>query len=245
MINNASKFIRNRGIDVIGITAKRVDAIIWYVAECYQLLYKDKPTYPICRENSSVKFEDYLRFRLVVDYLRKNKILISSKCFELSEINFHCEEQLEYSDIVKETESADKIDITVSRLGLQEAWNDADENIYFAIECKKIKILSDCENYSLDTEKFANRKYLNTRLPFEGQLAFIVNNKLSHNSIATEINRRLQNRKKLVTMQPLKNVPKHSVFDGCYHSIHQRNHTTKDSFEVFHLFFDYSSFIAN
>ena len=90
MISNASKFIRNRGNDITALTRNRIDAIIWYVAECYQLICSDKPTSNISKTNSKVKFEDFLRFRLVTDYLRKNKALIKNKCAELSEINFHC-----------------------------------------------------------------------------------------------------------------------------------------------------------
>ncbi|MBX9448799.1 MAG: hypothetical protein KL787_03375 [Taibaiella sp.] len=244
MINNASKFIRKRGVDIIAITANRIDAIVWYVSECYQLICKDNPKYQIDRKNSKIKFEDYLRFRLVDDYLRKNKCLIASKYPELAEINFHCEEQTEYYDINKKEKNADKIDITVNRLALQEAWNDTDENIYFAIECKRIKVLSDCEAYTIDTEKFANRSYLNTRLPLEGQLAFIESGKLNHNSVSTEINKRLPSRTTLTTKQLLINTSKHSSFNGCYQSIHKRNYNKKEDFEVLHLLFDYSSFVV-
>lgn len=245
MISSASNFIRNRGNDITALTSNRIDAIIWYFAECYQIICIDKPTYNISRNNSKVKFEDFLRFRLVTDYLRKNKAVIKNKCAELSEINFHCEEQFEYYDTNEKENRADKIDISVTRLALQETWNDEDENIYFAIECKRIKILSDCEDYTLDTEKFANRNYKSTRLPFEGQLAFIENNTLTHSSASNEINRRLPSRKKLTTKQPLKNVIKHTVFNGCYHSIHNRNSTYKEKFEVYHLLFDYSSFVIS
>ena len=120
-----------------------------------------------------------------------------------------------------------------------------DENIYFAIECKRIKILPDCEDYILDTEKFANRNYTNTRLPFEGQIAFIENNKLTHQSVSNEINRRLPKRTTLNTTQLLKIISKHSIFSGCYYSIHKKNYGVNELFDVFHLLFDYSPFVVN
>jgi hypothetical protein len=247
MSNNASNFIRNRGNNTIALTSNRIDTIIWYVSECYQLICNDNPKYDFkkLKITSKIKQEDYLRFRLVTDYLRKNKTLIETRCSELSEISFHCEEQFEYFDTVKKKDNADKIDISVNRLGLQEIWNDEDENIYFAIECKRIKVLSDCNYYTLDTEKFATRKYISTRLPFEGQLAFIESNTLNHISVSNEINRRLPKRKNLSTKQELINIVKHNVFNGCYHSIHHRNAKQKKKFEVFHLLLNYSSFIQN
>ncbi len=246
MTNNASKFIRNRGVDIIAITANRIDAIVWYVAECYQLVCKDKPKYDFkkLKITSKIKQEDYLRFRLVSDYLRKNKPLIKSKCSDLSEIHFHCEEQFEYFDTIKKKNNADKIDITVSGIALQEYWNDTNDNIYFAIESKRIKILSDCEDYTIDTEKFAIRNYP-TRLPFEGQLAFIESSKLNHNSVSIEINNRFQKRTKLTTIQGLKQFDRHPTFKGCYQSIHTKYGSPKEKFKVVHFLFDYSDFVEN
>ena len=108
MNSNASNFIQNRGNNITALTSNRIDAIIWYVAECYQLIEKDKPLYDFkqLKITSKVKQEDYLRFRLVTDYLRKNKNLIKSKCSDLSEIEFHCEEQFEYFDLVEQKENA-------------------------------------------------------------------------------------------------------------------------------------------
>lgn len=240
----ASKFILNRGYSKTALTSNRINAIIWYIAECYQLIKQDKPIYDFrkLKITSKIKQEDHLRFRLVTDYLRLNKVLMTGKCSDLSEIDFHCEAQFEYYDVVEKKESADKIDISISRLGLQEVWNDVNENIYFAIECKRIKILSDCEDYTLDTEKFANRNYLSTRLPFEGQLGFIENEKLTHQLVSKEINSRLPNRN-LVTDQLLQNIEKHPRFDACYHSKHKRKDNAESRFEVIHLLLDYSSFI--
>jgi len=245
MISNASNFIRNRGKNATRLTSNRIDAIIWYVAECYELIKEKKPKYSLSwvKSNTTFNFEDYLKMELVDNYLQKNKQLIFSKTNDLVEFTFNYETEKRFVDNVDGKHKRDKIDIYVSNLGLQEQWNDTNENIYFAIECKRIKILSDCEDYTLDTEKFANRDYTSTRLSFEGQLAFIERNTLNHSSVSNEINRRLPSRKKLTTKQPLKSVTKHTVFDGCYHSIHNRNTKPKQKFEVYHLLFDYSLFV--
>lgn len=247
MISNASNFIRNRGNDKTALTSNRIDAIIWYVAECYELIKKEKPKYNLSwvKSNTTFNFEDYLKMELVDNYLQKNKPLLHQKLNELVDFSFKYETKEKYKDSTDGINKLDMIDIHISNLGLQKEWNDTNENIYFAIECKRIKILSDCEDYAIDTEKFAIRNYTSTRLPFEGQLAFIENNTLTHSSASNEINRRLPSRKKLTTKQPLKNVTKHNVFNGCYHSIHNRNSTYKEKFEVYHLLFDYSSFVIS
>lgn len=246
MINNASKFIRNRGVNKTAITASRIDAIVWYVVECYQLVYKDKPKYSKSwvQTNTTLNFEDYLKMELVDSYLQKNKAVLLAKNTALADVTFNYETQKRFIDSIDGKQKPDKIDIYISRFGLQELWNDTDENIYFAIECKRIKILSDCEDYTLDTEKFATRNYSNTRLPFEGQLAFIESDKLNHKSVSTEINKRLPTRVKLKTIQLLKQVIKHSKFEGCYQSIHSKNNNSKETFEVLHLLFDYSHFVV-
>jgi len=245
-MSKASNFnLHRRNVD--DITRNRIDAIIWYVAECYQLIKQDKPKYSLSwvKSNTTFNFEDYLKMELVDNYLQKNKPLLHQKLNELVDFSFKYETKEKYKDSTDGINKLDMIDIHISNLGLQDEWNDSNENIYFAIECKRIKILSDCEDYTLDTEKFSIRNYTSTRLPFEGQLAFIENNTLTHNSVSNEINRRLQLRKGLPTKQLLKSVTKHTVFDGCYHSIHHRKSKPKQKFEVYHLLFKYSNFIIN
>ena len=242
--HNASKFIRNRGSFITALTSNKINTIIWYIIECYQLMLKDKPQYSIrwVKSNTAYNFEDYLKMELVDSYLQRKKQLIPSKSNDLVDFTFNYETEKRYKDSLNGKYKRDKIDVYVSNLGLQELWNDTNENIYFAIECKRIKILSDCEDYTLDTEKFANRNYLSTRLPFEGQLGFIENYKLTHQLVSKEINSRLPNRN-LVTDQLLQNIEKHPRFDSCYHSKHKRNDKPISPFEVIHILLDYSRFI--
>lgn len=246
MPNNAANFIRNRK-KVVSITYDRISNIVWYIAECYQILLKDRTKYSkkLVSQNTTLHFEDYLKMELVDKYLIRNKHVLSSKCSELENITFYYENQKRYTDIIDKKQKPDKIDIYINRLGLQSSWNEQDENIYMALECKRLNILSDCKNYIGDTQKFADRKYEDLRLPFEGQLAFIESNSLNHICVSDEINNRLKATSTLITSQFLTLLPIHNSFKGCYSSIHKRNYLKKTSFTIFHLFFDYSKLVTN
>ncbi len=246
MLNNAASFIRNRK-EVVAITYDRVTNIIWYLAECYQTLSKDHPTYSIelVGKNTTLHFEDFLKMEFLDKYLIPNEHLISSKCSELEDINFHYENQKRYLDISDKKVKPDKIDIYINKLGLQSSWNQQEENIYYAIECKRIKTLSDCKAYIGDTKKFADRRYNDLRLPFEEQIAFIENSRLSHSAVSAEINNRLKATSSLITTQFLESEVLHKLFNGCYSSRHKRNFNRNEPFTVFHLLFDYSKFVKN
>lgn len=246
MLKNATNFIRNRK-KVVAITCDRIKYLLWYVVECYQILLKDEPTYSktVVKKDTTLHFEDYLKMELVDEYLIPNKRLVSSRCSELENINFHYENQARYTDISDKKQKPDKIDIYINKLGLQTSWNQEEENIYFVLECKRITILSDCKTYIEDTQKFADRNYNNLRLPFEGQLAFIENKKLNSISVSNEINNRLKLSPTLITTQFLKSQIVNKSFNGCYFSIHKRNYNKKEPFTIFHLFFDYSKVVIN
>jgi hypothetical protein len=124
----------------------------------------------------------------------------------------------------------DKIDVYINKLGLQNEWNENDENIYFTIECKRIKILSDAKNYIIDIDKFCNRNHSNLRLPFEGQIGFIENLKLNHSAISTGINNNLKIGTSINTMDYLKNIKLHNNFEGSYSSMHRKNFGSNDVF---------------
>ena len=246
MPSKATNFIQNRK-KVVAITYNRVTDIIWYVAECYQILLKDRSTYSkkFVSQKTTLHFEDFLKMELVDKYLIPNKHLISARCSKLECVNFHYENQKRYVDFSDKKEKPDKIDIYINRLGLQNNWNQHEENVYYAIECKRIEKLSDCKTYIGDTKKFADRNYKELRLPFEGQIAFIENSKLNHKSVSTEINKILEANSALITNQLLKSELLHKFFDGCYSSRHKRNFNKKEPFTVFHLLFDYSEFVKN
>jgi len=243
----ASTFIQNRK-KVISITYDRVNQIIWYCIECYNLLLKDKRAYS--KSNVSAKtrytFEDYLKIEFVENYLKLNKTILRNKVSDLEEITFLYETVKTFIDTTDNgIEGSDKIDIYVNKLGLKNHWAVEDEDLYLSIECKRINILSDCGDYVNDIEKFCTRQYKNLRLPFEGQIGFIESSRLNHTSVSAEINRRLGLSKTVVTNQFLKNQLFHTGFKGSYLSEHIRNYKPKDKFTIFHLLFDYSNLVVN
>ena len=74
---DASNFIKGRS-DNISITNTRINDILWYVLECYQLLLNDKVHYSKnwVKSNTTYSFEDHLKFKLIEDYLSQNTMLL-------------------------------------------------------------------------------------------------------------------------------------------------------------------------
>lgn len=244
MDSSADQFTQTRRYN---LTEKRIKIIVSYLLECHKIFLGDGITYSQkeISQNGTVMFEDHLKFEFVEKYLVKNKFLLKNKISELDEINFACETQQRYIDFADNKLKPDKIDIYVNKLGLKDILNEDDENIYLAIECKRIKILSDSKDYVLDIEKFTNRQHTNLRLPFEGQIAFIENKKLNHKIISDEVNIILKDSDSIETESYLMPEILHSSVDGSYLSKHKKNFGNKDSFLIYHLMFDYSNVVLN
>jgi hypothetical protein len=233
-------FIQNR---TNTITENRIEKIIWYVIECYLLIVKNNEKYSKTwiNKNTKLKYENFLRNRLVEDYLIKNKTILMQEISCLSDINFAYETEKEYVDLQDYKIKSDKIDIYVNKLGLQNEWKDNDENIYFVLECKRIEKLSDTAHYTSDIKKFVNRKHIKTRLPFEGQIAFIENKNISYVMLHDKVNEILKNHKAIITKSLLNQIVLNNKHNGAYLSTHKRNNS--DDFSIYHLFFDYSNII--
>lgn len=245
MDSRANQFTETRKYN---ITQNRIKQILSYVLECHKIFLNDGITYSKSKISNSgtVMFEDHLKFEFVEKYLVKNKVLLQSKISQLEEINFASETQQRYVDFRDFKIKPDKIDIYINKLGLKNILKEADENIYFAIECKRIEILSDSKDYVLDIEnKFVSRNPINLRLPFEGQIAFIENKRLNHKIISNEVNSILGKSSTIVTDSILLPEKLHSSIDGTYISKHKKNFGNKDSFLIYHLMFDYSKVVLN
>lgn len=245
-MTNASNFIQNRK-NVFSVTEKRIKNILWYIIECNNI-FLNETSIPYSKkwvkDNTTITFEDYLKFELIDKSLVKNKHLLNDKLSVLESINFSAETQKRYID-TDGKQKPDKIDVYINKLGLQNEWNESDENIYFAIECKRIKILSDAKNYIIDIDKFCKRNHTNLRLPFEGQIGFIENPKLNHSAISTEINKELKNGTSISTTNYLKNIELHNNFKGSYSSTHRKNFGKNSAFSIYHLLFNYSKIVSN
>ncbi|WP_431199912.1 hypothetical protein ACQ86K_04880 [Mucilaginibacter sp. P19] len=204
----------------------------------------NKTVYSKSKRFSKQKFEDYLKTKFVDDYLRKNKDYFNSINSGIEDIFFGKEATEIYTDDTN-IEQEDKIDICVKELGLQKAWSsDNKQEIYFAIECKRIEILSDSKNYVLDIQKFADREHTEFRLPFEGMMAFIENANLSHITLSKRITELLKATTTISTSQHLSPIKLYATFDGSYMSSHNKNFDNS-IFSIYHLLLDYSTLVSD
>jgi hypothetical protein len=239
---NASLFVRNRH-NALSITSSRINHIFWYLAECYTFLVKDNVIYSKkwIKANTTITVEDYLKMEFVDKYLIPNKELLSARLPALEQVNFAYETQKRYVDSGDNKEKPDKIDILINKLGLHSVWREHDEFVYLAVECKRIKTLSNARDYVGDIFKFCARQYVNLRLPIEGMIGFIENKNVSHISASNKINENLNKQDNITTLQTLSASSKHPTFDGIYDSIHCKHNDPSKHFTVTHLFFDYSN----
>lgn len=236
MINNADNFKKgsNRVIE------SHVRKIMSYVIDCYYLTIKDGKKYDYLKRGK-IKNENFLRNGLVEDYMRKNTHLINNGVNEYIIINKEATEPYQDSKCLENHD--DPIDIKIEYSPIK---NDLkDYSVYFAIECKRITKNSDANGYVGDTVKFSERIYKEKRLPFEGQIGFIENPKISHSSICPIVNKKLKSLKNLTTIKELEATKFKFDFEGSYRSLHEKSNIGKDKFSVFHLFFNYSNIVIN
>lgn len=239
MSSNATSFINNR-LSKTSITDNRIKSILYYVIECYNKIIADKVIYDYSKRDK-ISQENYLRNSLVDDYLRESLTLLNNGTDEYSIINREAAET--YLDSEDGLIHDDPIDIQIVDHSLQTSWGSTSQ-VYLAIECKRIKILSDTTHYVDDIRKSTGRNYLKTRLPFEGQIAFIENKSLSNEIIKDEINKKLKSHTSIVTDKYLSGIKIHST-ECSYDSIHRKIFKGKDAYSIYHLFFDYSKIVLN
>ncbi|MDR1544734.1 MAG: hypothetical protein LBS50_10100 [Prevotellaceae bacterium] len=162
----------------------------------------------------------------------------------LNEINFSYETEKEYTDLQDNKIKSDKIDIYINKLKLKKIWKENDENVYFAIECKRIEQMNDTNInlYIDDIVKCTNREHRKLRLPFEGQLAFIENQDITHIALSNRINEKLKSKTAIVTDAFLDYLLVNQNYQGTYLSKHKRNN--QKLFSIYHLFLDYSEIVV-
>lgn len=242
MSEGAHKFTEKRAIK---LSKKRFIRVIEYVVFCYNLLKKDNEENHICyskkKKPKKIAFEDWLKIRFVEDYLQQFKRHL--QCSQIEKIRFNYETEKTYIDSIGEIRK-DKIDVFISNLGLQKYWGTvAEEDIYFALECKRLKNTSHNADYVTDIQKFVEREH-KFRFPFEGMIGFVEESSISIDAIISDINERLRNHSTIITTQEL--IPfLIKNFDSCRFSKHIKNHPGKILIELYHLFFDYSGLIVD
>lgn len=245
MINSADNFKPS----INKLTEYRIGLVMKYIIYCYQQTLVDGKRYDYSKRGKIAQ-EDYLRNGLINDYLSKSynknyfKDNISDNPFV--EITFHPEETKTYIDSTTKEERNDKIDITIWESEIQKLWTSKTDNeIKFAIECKRINSYDDCKEYIKDIKKFTERPQTTFRLPIEGQMAFIENSLLRFNLILEDINNKLENDSSILTLDYLKCYQISDSFDGSYRSRHGKNFNSNEPFLIYHLLFDYSTIILN
>lgn len=235
----------------MAITRGRITSILAYIAYCHDIQIKDGPRYSRqqVKENTTDKFENYLKKRLVHDYLKKNKKAFSAHAHSaIEDVSFECEPEMPYKQFDKqrgkEREANDRIDIKVNRLGLQHAWKDTDEqDIYLAIECKIMNTLQDNNFYQDDMQKFCDRNYLQFRLPVEAMLGFKESKSLAPAQFIDNLNERLRHSEKIETVQLVQPDGVQASHAESFSSSHRRNFEPRLEFTICHLYLDYSRLI--
>jgi hypothetical protein len=228
-----------------GMINTTVSEIMRYVIDCYLVMITDKPIFSKSefKETTTYKFEDYLSDKLVDNYLRiRKKEYFTST--QLSRIIFTKQSAENYRNFNTNKEQPDLIDVYITGLNLHEELCSNPEP-YLAIECKRFYKSNSVDEYIDDIRKFTEREYNLTRLPFEGQLAFIESQKYAHNITVKNICQKLQFHPSITTIQLLKPKQFHEKFNASYSSRHRRNFGAKEIFKVYHLFFDYTEIVVD
>jgi hypothetical protein len=244
MPNNLRQFNRHRKQynPTGGIINTTVSAIMRYLIDCYLVMLEDKPQYSISKtkEETTYKFEEYLTSRFVEDYLATQLTFFFHS--KLNKVQFITEATRGYIDIRDQKEKPDKIDIYITNLHLDKELC-ANSQPYFAIECKRIYKSNSVDEYISDIQKFTERKHTQTRLPFEGQLAYIENSRYDRHTTVISIDHKLKVHPSIHTIQSLKPELFHKKFDASYSSCHKRSFGEKKAFTIYHLFLDYTNLV--
>ncbi len=251
MSSPAKKFIQKRN-QHLALTLERVNYIFSYIHFCHNVMVADQVKYSRqwVKDNTSDKdkFENFLKKKLVHDYLKKHKKKFPPKS-AIEDILFECEPEMpyQYYDPVaqKNKEANDRIDIKVNRIGLQNIWkNIDDQDIYLAVECKILSKLADNAQYLTDIQKFCDREHQHFRLPIEGMLAFKESKNIRTSEFAGDLNKRLTTSQTITTKQFLTGSEISSFQDSYYYSRQLRNFGNKNEFSVCHLYLDYSDVMS-
>lgn len=180
---------------------------------------------------NNMPLENSITNRLV-DYIRNNK-----KNYNLQLLAFEVEPG---SDFSEEYATEGFIDIKVSNITLN-LYNCADENIYFAFECKRVN--KSPQKISMYVDKGINRFKINKyskNVHLSGMIGYSEEKYTEIPSIVKKINYKLKADKlEVETLNKKKNI----THDYCYVSTHSRKNSNKIT--LYHLFYDFSDMIKH
>ena len=232
---NATSFIKNR-TNPISLTQKRINKILTCVIVSYEKIISNGVIFDFAKKGS-VKKEDYLRNRLVDDYLEYELEIIDKGT---NNFTVNKETSEEYINLVDKKLHDDPIDIQIVDYALKTSWTQASKP-YFAIECKRLK--TSISGYIDDIKKATKRNYSKFRLPFEGQLGFIENKNWSSKNVRDKIKKNLSSNTYIKTTNNIRSYSIKNKFNNSYISNHTKHNNT--SFRIIHLFLDYSNLVVN
>jgi len=216
-----------------------------YMVYCYDKLFSDNVKYSkkTCKESTSLKFEDYLKFQFIDNYLNQPANKRECNIYDILTITFQAEVEKLYA--IDNYTQTDKIDIFVSNLNLDYFGQDtAQEDIYFAFECKRLANNSKNNDYINDIVKFVEREY-KFRLPYNGMIGFVEKYNNSIEAIISDIEHRLQKHSSIKSISfndSILQIDQAKNDSYSRYSVHKHN-TQKLQIEIGHLFFDYSKIV--
>lgn len=219
---DAEPFIKSEGF-----YSEEFKTILILLIYCYKKILEKEP---IRTYKKRFQLENYLRNVLVKDYLR-----IYKEKFGLSYLGF----EVEPGEINLKHATIGFIDIKVTNCGLVNSLK-CDENIYYAIECKRVDNSSKKINEYIDEGilRFVEGKY-SSEMPLASMIGFI--EKDDPKIVKTHINNNLNQTKNIDTQLELTNYILED-FNDLYFSIHKRVRNPT-SIYIFHLLFDYTTLI--
>lgn len=234
---NASGFNKSRRT-VDSSTKKRIHKILTCIINCYEKIITDNDIIDYSKRGT-IKHEDYLRNRLVDDYLEKELNILNDSTIDYI-VNKEVTE--EYNSLIDKMLHPDPIDIQIIiKVKTSKKYLTNEDKTYFAIECKRLN--STVSEYISDIKKFTERKYIKKRLLIEGQIGFIGNKICDYSKVKTLINNNLKKNKDINTQSDLNPYSLNPNFSGSFQSIHLKK--DESNFKIYHLFFDYSSIVVN
>lgn len=191
------------------------------------------------REKTRVTPEDYLKYQLVKNYLRKYKRIFPA----IAHLLFLCETGEYDGEKGKETFN----DIAVYFITAGSAWKLSegfdDEDYYFSFECKRLKNLGKNQLYiEQGIKRYVKNSYARA-MPFAGMIGFV--EKGDSVKIRDNINLRLSGFNKteeLTTVEMLHFFKVEEHFTFSYSSRHKR--VNNSPIDLYHLFLDYTTLIV-
>lgn len=219
---------------------KQFHDVLRLIIFCYRKKLQEKDTVSLSEihEKTGITPEDYLKYRLVKDYLR-----IYKRLFPAIAHLYFLYETGEY-DREKEKETFN--DIAVYSIAIARAWklseDHDDEDYYFSFECKRLRDLGKNQLYiDQGIRKYVENAYARA-MPFAGMIGFVEKGDIVR--IIDGINLRLSRLSQtgeLTTIETLRFFKVEDDFEFSDSSKHERIQNSPIS--LYHLFLDYSALL--